>query len=93
MGGDLTAIAWNPASETPFMFATGSHDGAVRIWTTSPLQANSGVADGGTGGFGADISRTDSPVPEGHHTEVTTPSRERTVAFEDDIFPLSQVSQ
>lgn len=26
-------MAWNPLSD-PFMFATGSHDGAVRIWTT-----------------------------------------------------------
>ena len=33
VGGDLTCLAWNPAAE-PFMFATGSHDGAVRIWTT-----------------------------------------------------------
>ncbi|KAJ7742718.1 WD40 repeat-like protein [Mycena maculata] len=31
--GDLTCIAWNHAAEDPFMFATGSHDGAVRIWT------------------------------------------------------------
>jgi WD40 repeat protein len=37
-GGDLTCIAWNPAAD-PFMFATGSHDGAVRIWTaqSTPL--------------------------------------------------------
>ncbi|KAI3605223.1 catabolite degradation [Moniliophthora roreri] len=33
LGGDLTTIAWNHAAENPFMFATGSHDGAVRIWT------------------------------------------------------------
>ncbi|KAI0948106.1 hypothetical protein AcW1_009704 [Taiwanofungus camphoratus] len=32
LGGDLTCIAWNHAAD-PFMFATGSHDGAVRIWT------------------------------------------------------------
>ncbi|KZV75898.1 WD40 repeat-like protein [Peniophora sp. CONT] len=32
-GGDLTCIAWNPAAD-PYIFATGSHDGAVRIWTT-----------------------------------------------------------
>ena len=30
--GDLTCVAWNPAAD-PFMFATGSHDGAVHIWT------------------------------------------------------------
>ena len=32
-GGDLTCVAWNPAAD-PFMFATGSHNGAVRIWTS-----------------------------------------------------------
>ncbi|TFK73519.1 WD40 repeat-like protein [Pluteus cervinus] len=36
LGGDLTCIAWNHAAEDPFMFATGSHDGAVRIWTKAP---------------------------------------------------------
>jgi len=34
LGGDLTSIAWNHALHNQFMFATGSHDGAVRIWTT-----------------------------------------------------------
>lgn len=34
VGGDMTSIAWNQAAD-PFMFATGSHDGAVRIWTTT----------------------------------------------------------
>ncbi len=29
----MTCIAWNPAAD-PFMFATGSHDGSVQIWTT-----------------------------------------------------------
>jgi WD40 repeat protein len=33
LGGDMTCIAWNPAAD-PFMFATGSHDGTVQIWTT-----------------------------------------------------------
>ncbi|KAF7318793.1 Catabolite degradation [Mycena chlorophos] len=35
--GDLTCIAWNHAADDPFMFATGSHDGAVRIWTQPPV--------------------------------------------------------
>jgi hypothetical protein len=39
LGGDLTCIAWNPAVEDPFMFSTGSHDGAVHIWTTPPPPA------------------------------------------------------
>jgi WD40 repeat protein len=38
LAGDLTCIAWNHASDLPFMFATGSHDGAVRIWTSPPQE-------------------------------------------------------
>ncbi|KAF9269633.1 WD40 repeat-like protein [Marasmius fiardii PR-910] len=38
LGGDLTCIAWNHAAEDPFMFATGSHDGTVRIWTKPPSE-------------------------------------------------------
>jgi WD40 repeat protein len=34
--GDLTGVAWNTSSDLP-MFATGSHDGGVKIWT-SPIQ-------------------------------------------------------
>ncbi|KAF7318792.1 Catabolite degradation [Mycena chlorophos] len=34
--GDLTCIAWNNAADDPLMFATGSHDGAVRIWMPPP---------------------------------------------------------
>ena len=33
VGRDLTCLAWNPAADS-FMFATGSHDGAVRVWTS-----------------------------------------------------------
>lgn len=32
---DLTCIAWNYATDDPFSFAAGSHDGAVRLWSTS----------------------------------------------------------
>ncbi|KAI0701045.1 WD40 repeat-like protein [Cytidiella melzeri] len=39
-GGDLTCIAWNHAADH-FMFATGSHDGAVRIWTNHTSENNS----------------------------------------------------
>ncbi|KAI0346640.1 WD40 repeat-like protein [Trametopsis cervina] len=38
--GDLTCIAWNHAVEH-FMFATGSHDGAVRIWTNESPEIGS----------------------------------------------------
>ncbi|KAI6012352.1 hypothetical protein EDC04DRAFT_2579829, partial [Pisolithus marmoratus] len=33
--GDLTCIAWNYGTDDTFMFATGSHDGAVRLWSTA----------------------------------------------------------
>ena len=39
LGGDMTCIAWNPAAD-PFMFATGSHDGSVQIWTTPEIPAS-----------------------------------------------------
>lgn len=29
-------MAWNHAASEPFMFAAGSHDGAVRVWTRHP---------------------------------------------------------
>ncbi|KAF8648232.1 hypothetical protein AX16_006314 [Volvariella volvacea WC 439] len=33
LGEDLTSMCWNHATEHSFMFATGGHDGAVKIWT------------------------------------------------------------
>ncbi|KAG8884759.1 hypothetical protein FRB97_003279 [Tulasnella sp. 331] len=38
-GGDLTGVAWNHKSPGQFMFASATHDGAVRIWT-APLQSD-----------------------------------------------------
>ncbi|KAG9318950.1 WD40-repeat-containing domain protein [Chiua virens] len=35
---DMTCIAWNNGMDDPMMFATGSHDGAVRIWSTAMVQ-------------------------------------------------------
>jgi WD40 repeat protein len=76
VGGDLTCIAWNPAAEDPFMFGTGSHDGAVRIWSSpsraqdknNPSQPHNNGAPGLveiSSSFGSDIEyhRTDSPIP------------------------------
>jgi len=40
LGGDMTCIAWNPVAD-PFMFATGSHDGTVQIWTSPGTQPRS----------------------------------------------------
>lgn len=44
LGGDLTCLAWNQAVENVFMFATGSHDGAVRVWTTPPERGRAPTA-------------------------------------------------
>lgn len=44
LGGDLTCLAWNRAVENVFMFATGSHDGAVRVWTTPPERGRAPTA-------------------------------------------------
>ncbi|KIJ59077.1 hypothetical protein HYDPIDRAFT_118830, partial [Hydnomerulius pinastri MD-312] len=41
VAGDLTCIAWNYASDDPMMFATGCHDGTVRIWSTVPQDSAS----------------------------------------------------
>ena len=38
-GGDMTCLAWNHAHNDSFMFATGSHDGGVRIWTKIEAEA------------------------------------------------------
>ncbi|KAG9312798.1 WD40-repeat-containing domain protein [Chiua virens] len=34
--GDLTCIAWNHATDDPMMLATGSHDGTIRVYSTTP---------------------------------------------------------
>jgi WD40 repeat protein len=84
VGGDMTCIAWNSAAEDPFMFGTGSHDGAVRIWSSPPPGASTQDEDsqsqrkaipiivtGTSSSFDSDVEyhRTDSPV------------QERTIAF------------
>jgi len=75
VGGDLTCIAWNPAAEDPFMFAAGSHDGAVRIWSTPTptigiqepqmLQPRAGPSLGITYGIGHSAVDNLSPSPVG----------------------------
>ena len=64
LGGDLTCIAWNPASD-PFMFATGSHDGGVRIWTSPPSFANDMLIapPSSRGTPGSTTPRTDISLP------------------------------
>ena len=63
-GGDLTCIAWNHAADDPFMFAAGSHDGAVRIWTRLP--ANDELLDAEpTPTNGGEFPRSSSPYQMG----------------------------
>ncbi|KAJ7634736.1 hypothetical protein FB45DRAFT_989512 [Roridomyces roridus] len=65
--GDLTCIAWNHAAEDPFMFATGSHDGAVRIWTKPEVAGADAIdeinADCAEGDEAGDMELTRSPSP------------------------------
>ncbi len=37
--GRLSSLAWNSSMTKSFMFAAGSHDGAIRIWTALPHDA------------------------------------------------------
>ncbi|KAJ3763939.1 hypothetical protein EV360DRAFT_91547 [Lentinula raphanica] len=75
LGGDLTCIAWNHAEDNPFMFATGSHDGALRIWTKlerkSHNQHDSSALDNqlpftrsSSPSEMGDMQRTDSPFTQ-----------------------------
>ncbi|KAH6908348.1 quinon protein alcohol dehydrogenase-like superfamily [Coprinopsis sp. MPI-PUGE-AT-0042] len=95
-GGDMTCLAWNHAHDDSFMFATGSHDGGVRIWTrlepevqevpflerrpSYPMASR----------FPFMIPRTESPEPDNastHSAHPTTPQpppprhRARAISF------------
>jgi len=35
---DMTCIGWNNGMDEPMMFATGSHDGTVRVWSTAEMR-------------------------------------------------------
>jgi WD repeat-containing protein 26 len=87
VGGDLTCIAWNPAAEDPFMFGTGSHDGAVRIWSSPPSSQNEQdqqqygstipdivTEDSSTFDSDVEYDRTDSPV----HLEADLPQAQHS---------------
>ena len=34
---DMTCIGWNNGMDEPMMFATGSHGGTVRVWSTGMM--------------------------------------------------------
>ena len=65
-GGDLTCIAWNPTSDENFMFATGGHDGLVRIWTKpSDFQSiDTPMITRSPSPMEIILNRTESPIPE-----------------------------
>ncbi|CAK5261896.1 unnamed protein product [Mycena citricolor] len=90
--GDLTCIAWNHAAEDPFMFATGSHDGAVRIWT-KPIEISGGKglaplaidteekpdtkeSEPVRSSSPFDMARTDSPLTQAEFESVETLRRQ-----------------
>ncbi|KAI9509319.1 WD40 repeat-like protein [Russula earlei] len=90
-GGDLTCVAWNPAADR-FMFATGSHDGAVRVWTTVPARALSRDRRGRSGSI-TPLSETSSQLhldlesragfPTGQQLSVNAPLRVETPTVSD----------
>ncbi|KAJ6495341.1 hypothetical protein C8R45DRAFT_986874 [Mycena sanguinolenta] len=89
--GDMTCIAWNHAADDPFMFATGSHDGGVRIWTKPEERPASEGDPTVRSSSPYDMERTDSPLTQTEFeqesstltmsalSEVT--ARERSVTF------------
>lgn len=93
VGGDLTCIAWNHAWDT-FMFATGSHDGGVRIWTTPPHITgsieSSAVPSRGTT-TPANTPRTMSPAPYDADYRTDSPTGQTESASpEGSLQPTSQ---
>lgn len=65
----MTCIAWNHAAShhapaSPHMFATGSHDGAIRIWT-APATVPSRNSFIDLRQSGATTPRTSTPPPTG----------------------------
>ncbi|KAJ7185449.1 hypothetical protein C8R46DRAFT_1060616 [Mycena filopes] len=101
--GDLTCIAWNHAAEDPFMFATGSHDGGVRIWTKpelleetrdSSLRLGSGEGPGEDGGqimvrsaSPFDMDRTDSPLTQAEFEAVSALRRRESTSTSEASTP------
>ena len=60
---DMTChLAWNRAHDNPFMFATGSYDGAVRIWTKRSNETEDDLDNLESFDLGRNIPRTHSPV-------------------------------
>ncbi|KAF9225897.1 hypothetical protein BS17DRAFT_777834 [Gyrodon lividus] len=91
LGGDLTCIAWNQSAENPFMFATGSHDGGVRIWTTSDIPNPPQEQTGSVGSTPYSVTpRSPSPLHFGLRTD--SPIRQLQ-SLADDFVVGSIMSQ
>ena len=79
VGGDLMCLAWNPTAD-PFMFATGSHDGTVRIWTSSDHSSEPSPYPEfdfhSEGGGGTPRTRSPSPYPREQDTRIGSSSTE-----------------
>jgi len=87
VGGDLTCLAWNPTAD-PFMFATGSHDGAVRIWTSlnhssQPSPYPEFIFQSEGGGGGTPRTRSPSPYLRESDTKIGSSSTERGLRAHD----------
>ena len=72
VGGDLTCIAWNHAWDT-FMFATGSHDGGVRVWTSPSNIPYFGTPGLGSEDFLSVVSQSRAPTNAANTPRSLTP--------------------
>ncbi|EMD35391.1 hypothetical protein CERSUDRAFT_116166 [Gelatoporia subvermispora B] len=98
LGGDLTCIAWNHAVD-PFMFATGSHDGAVKIWTTPPADhvplhpQDDSTSSSRVGTNGRNTPRTNSPSPYDIGVRTESPSVQSAFGSRDVLDQASSPIQ
>lgn len=98
LGGDLTCIAWNHAVD-PFMFATGSHDGAVKIWTTPPADhvpshpQDDSAPSSRVGTNGRNTPRTNSPSPYDIGVRTESPSVQSAFGSRDVLDQASSPIQ
>ena len=76
----MTCLAWNRAHDNPFMFATGSYDGAIRIWTKRPNEAEDDLDNLESFDLGRNILRTSSPfeIDPRESMDNTHPQREES---------------
>lgn len=87
--GDLTCIAWNHAA-SPFMFATGTHDGTVRIWTTPPnLPSRNSYVDLRQSGANTPRTTTPPPGPPSFTLDLAERTESPTTELESDSHTIT----